>query len=486
MSDADLAKKNWPIILTDQKGAFREYNLQLGFFRDLWVADPIKIEPVAFEWDPSQNLTAYIHDIDIYGLMEIRFNASMFTHFNLTNLTTDLLDIYIDPSYELPDGFNMSDLNFTWNATFYNNTDFGYAVMKIQIYWNNASAISQMVEQDKIVWHIKQDFMGFFSPNVGKMLHKDYWTLRHRVRTQLDPYWKYWMDWVETSSYWVTGFLIGSFLFSQLPAGGNFRYFMWYMRTMQYVAHLPMLHTVLPPNAMRYFEIIFPVVTFNLIPQEYLSFKLFNFDFEKQREFLEESMHDQSEDLGYKSFNAVVILGTIWLFTIIYIIRVLLHWAVRWWKGSALFSSGQGPYEGGSKKTVKFEESKEAASSLEDEVLKATRQPKYIEKPMYLKVGGKFVKYMIKEPAPAEKAKMKKTKISYENNPVKKKNTWMTCEEFWSSCLLWCKIKCIEFWRWSIKTIYFWNKYLFYTVILGLLLEPYMEWCAAGIYSQRH
>jgi hypothetical protein len=123
--------------------------------------------------------------------------------------------------------------------------------------------------------------MGFYSPEVGKMLHDDYWTMRYRVRTQLDLKWKPWMDLVEQTQWYITGFLVGSFLFSQLPAGGNFRYFMWYMRTLQYVVHLPMLHVVLPPNAMRYFEVIFPVITFNFIPKEYLSFKLFNFDHEK-------------------------------------------------------------------------------------------------------------------------------------------------------------------------------------------------------------
>jgi hypothetical protein len=40
-------------------------------------------------------------------------------------------------------------------------------------------------------------------------------------------------------------------------------------------------------------------------------------------------MHDQSEDLGYQSFNAVVILGTIWLFAMIYVFRVLLYFIIK-------------------------------------------------------------------------------------------------------------------------------------------------------------
>jgi hypothetical protein len=43
-------------------------------------------------------------------------------------------------------------------------------------------------------------------------------------------------------------------------------------------------------------------------------------------------MHDQSEDLGYRSFNAVVILGTIWLLTVIYCLRVGLYYAIKLYK----------------------------------------------------------------------------------------------------------------------------------------------------------
>lgn len=96
--------------------------------------------------------------------MEIRFNSSMFTYFNISYLNTSLLDIYLDPSYKLEEGFNMSSINFTWNATYYNNTEAGYAVMKIQLNWNDPLAISPEVIQDNVVWHIKKEFMGFYSP----------------------------------------------------------------------------------------------------------------------------------------------------------------------------------------------------------------------------------------------------------------------------------------------------------------------------------
>lgn len=106
---------------------------------------PITLIPVPDPVHLGPNVTAYIHDIDHYGLMEIRFNATMFTNFNLSQLNTDLLEIHLDPSYELPEGFNMSDLNFTWEAISYKNTEMygkNWAILKIKINWNNVAAIS--------------------------------------------------------------------------------------------------------------------------------------------------------------------------------------------------------------------------------------------------------------------------------------------------------------------------------------------------------
>lgn len=41
-----------------------------------------------------------------------------------------------------------------------------------------------------------------------------------------------------------------------------------------------MIHVVIPANAMAYFEMIFPVVTFNFIPRDYLAYTFFTFDLE--------------------------------------------------------------------------------------------------------------------------------------------------------------------------------------------------------------
>lgn len=90
---------------------------------------------------------------------------------------------------------------------------------------------------------------------------------------------------VSYTKYAMTGMLVFTYIMSHVGTG-NFHYFMWYLRAQQYVTHLPMFYVVFPPNAMWYFEMIFPIVTFNLIPREYLAYVPFSFDMDKQRQFL--------------------------------------------------------------------------------------------------------------------------------------------------------------------------------------------------------
>lgn len=140
VSDSELASKVWHIILQDQKGDFRTYATSIGFYKDTWVPYVPAIVPIEKAVDESHNVTAYIHSISVYGELEVRFNASMFTNFNFSILTPELLDIYLEPSYSLPVDFNMSSINFTWNLTYYKDR-----VMRFKLHWNDPDAISPEV-----------------------------------------------------------------------------------------------------------------------------------------------------------------------------------------------------------------------------------------------------------------------------------------------------------------------------------------------------
>lgn len=137
-----ITNTTWTVKLKDQKRAVRDYKLTIEFFLDFWVRPPEVIvvpDRRQYRYGPDLNVTAYIHSIDIYGLMEIRFNATMFTNISLDILNTSLLDIYMVPHDPEP-GWNVSAWNLTWNPVFYNNS-----VLLIQLNFSDKHSISQKI-----------------------------------------------------------------------------------------------------------------------------------------------------------------------------------------------------------------------------------------------------------------------------------------------------------------------------------------------------
>ena len=137
--------------------------MKLNLFEDAWVDDSGPANDTGAVVDdrrgsPGGNVTAYIHSISIFGEMEIRFNATMFTDFNFSTLNSSLVDIYVIPFNPEPD-FNMSHVNFTWNLTYYQDD-----VMRIQMNFSHPKSISLNLEQDTIVFHIKNETQAFYSP----------------------------------------------------------------------------------------------------------------------------------------------------------------------------------------------------------------------------------------------------------------------------------------------------------------------------------
>lgn len=79
--------------------------------------------------------------------------------------------------------------------------------------------------------------------------------------------------------------LIVTLLLAMVPTGLSFRYYMWYLRSLQLVVHLPMFYIVVPPNVCRYLEVVKPIVVFDLLPSEWVRSVLFTFDMEQHRYF---------------------------------------------------------------------------------------------------------------------------------------------------------------------------------------------------------
>lgn len=295
--------------------------------------------------------------------------------------------------------------------------------------------------------------------------------MKFKIRKQLTWEWKEWMDLTERIHSWLSFMLYFTYIFANLPVGSGFRYYFFYLRSLTYVIHFPMLNTVFPANAMRYFEVCFPVVRFDVIPKEWLTMTWFWFNQEEHRAYAVKYIHDQDEDLGYNTMNALVLLNCIWLFMMIYVIRVILYYMVKAYKRWHNFTALKN--EGGDDKEPVDPEKVNKWRAMANNIK---------QKPMYIKAHGKIIKYMVPDdskPGPA-----RQINVSFNINCLgcMTREDWKEC---WRRFVHFLQNFLCDLWRWTIKTIWGWRNHLFFCTIIGLLLESYMEWCVAGIYNMK-
>ena len=70
-------------------------------------------------------------------------------------------------------------------------------------------------------------------------------------------------------------------IIAQLLSGASSGY-IWYLRSLQMIVHLPMMSTILPANVQAYFESLIPIVQFDLL-EAVDAFNLNNFvDFDME------------------------------------------------------------------------------------------------------------------------------------------------------------------------------------------------------------
>lgn len=82
------------------------------------------------------------------------------------------------------------------------------------------------------MWHLKNFSEAFYSDEANNFLHHDYWTLTSRVRRQLGGEWQTWMQAAESNVATIKAMFLFSYIMALLPTGMNFRYFMWYLRSL--------------------------------------------------------------------------------------------------------------------------------------------------------------------------------------------------------------------------------------------------------------
>jgi len=101
------------------------------------------------------NCTSRISSISARGELSIEFSTEMVTAINLTHVNSSMIDIYIVPAADrhLIDGFNLTKLNFTWNATAYE-----YDTLTIMLSFFEPSFVSTLKKQDQLVWYIYPEY----------------------------------------------------------------------------------------------------------------------------------------------------------------------------------------------------------------------------------------------------------------------------------------------------------------------------------------
>jgi len=139
--------------------------------------------------------------------------------------------------------------------------------------------------------------------------------MEKKVRKQLEdtPVNRFIMSSASLGSESIKFSMAGVFMFAQALACSGFRYFSWYMRSLQMCIHLPMLQTIVPANVSLFYSSLLPIITFDILDPEWTTQLWFNFDYEKQR-MLQDYELDQLEDLGYETHNSILNLGSMWIF----------------------------------------------------------------------------------------------------------------------------------------------------------------------------
>ena len=87
---------------------------------------------------------------------------------------------------------------------------------------------------------------------------------------------------------------------------------------------------VTPGNVNMIFSIIIPIAMFDVLDQDISIDNVIKFDNEAQEEAIlknEGSVFDQMADLGYDTHNAVLMLGSMGIFVLLYYFKLLINLA---------------------------------------------------------------------------------------------------------------------------------------------------------------
>ena len=85
-----------------------------------------------------------------------------------------------------------------------------------------------------------------------------------------------------------------------------------------------MFNIVFPANVATFFNLLIPVVSFDIIPSSYTTEVVMEFDYDQEEEQQNRLMHDQLVALGYDTHTSIINLGSLFIFLSIYITRLCI------------------------------------------------------------------------------------------------------------------------------------------------------------------
>ena len=180
------------------------------------------------------------------------------------------MDLYIKPSKDrhLENKFNLTLLNFTWEAL--NLTD---DILTIQLKFISPIDISTQMEHDKLVVHIFANsslYLGLTGEHV----------LRKKIVPQLydNQNTANMIKTAEGMSLGSRNLLILQFLLRAIFEGCEY-FMVAFVKSLQLIVHLPILTVIFPSNVAKFFSILVPIATFDVLSPDWTTRLVFEFDY---------------------------------------------------------------------------------------------------------------------------------------------------------------------------------------------------------------
>jgi hypothetical protein len=120
--------------------------------------------------------------------------------------------------------------------------------------------------------------------------------------------------------------LTGQMVLDHFISGLMTNFGLW-INQLQMMIHLPMLNIVMPANVSKFFGVIIPIATYDVLESSITTEKVLEFDYVKERELADQIL-GQMKDLGYTQHNSLLNLGSLALFSTFYYAKLAFYWLV--------------------------------------------------------------------------------------------------------------------------------------------------------------